>query len=438
MCTAYAPRMRTVLAVGLLPAFISACSASPVASRDGGAQPSPADSGAADASTVVDASSAADATTPVDSGSPTPDAGPPASDAAAPATDASPPVVDASAPAADAGPAYLFTVSPIEESKIAYIIGMGTFGVPGHVIPNEHGGIFVNAQGVTLRSPGVLRVANLRRTRYVTSPTRQGESDYAIMYFAGSSEDGVFGHVTALSPRLDALMTGLQCSTYSTDVETVESCSVNVNVATTPGEALGTVGGATANVVDWGHHDAAITNAFANPSRYTPALLHAICPYDRFEPALRAALTAKLQRTAQPRCGEVAVDVPGTAQGVWVDATHAGAQLGDETSFITLAPQYDDPANVLRLAAAPAGIGARQLDVPLQPSGAKNRAFTSITANGAITCYAEATGTASLFVALMPSGQLRVERVAHASGQSPCDATPSSWSFTGAAMNFVR
>jgi hypothetical protein len=372
-----------------------------------------ADAAVADASSGADATSGADAAGRVD---------------AAAAGDAAP----------DSGPTYTFTVSPIDLSSIAYIVGMGTFGVPGHVIPNEHGGIFLTGRGVTLRSPGALRIANLRRTTYMTSPTRQGEADYAIMYFAGTSEDGVFGHVTSLAPRFAALMTGLQCSTYSTDVETVESCSVNVSVDAAPGEALGTVGGATANVVDWGHHDSAITNAFANPSRYTPALLHTVCPYDRFEPTVRAALTAKLQRTAVPRCGEVAVDVPGTAQGVWVDATHATAQLGDETSFITLAPQYDDPVHTLRLAAAPTGIGGQQLDVAIAATGSKNRPFDTVTANGAITCYAQDSGTASLFVAVLPNGQLRVERVAHAAGQSPCDANPTTWSFGATAMNFIR
>jgi len=393
----------------------------------------PAHDGGADAAVAVtDATSGADATSAADAAPVVPDASSGADATSAP---------DASAAgdaAPDGGPTYTFTVSPIDLGSIAYIVGMGTFGVPGHVIPNEHGGIFVTGQGVTLRSPGAIRIANLRRTTYLTSPTRQGEADYAIMYFAGTSEDGVFGHVTSLAPRFAALMSGLQCSTYSTDVETVESCSVNVSVDAAAGEALGTVGGATANVVDWGHHDSAITNAFANPSRYTPALLHAICPYDRFEPSVRAALTAKLQRTATPRCGEVAVDVAGTAQGVWVDATHATAQLGDETSFITLAPQYDDPVHTLRLAAAPIGIGGQQLDVAIAATGSKNRPFNTVTANGAITCYAQDSGTASLFVALLPSGQLRVERVAHAAGQSPCDANPATWSFSGAAMNFIR
>ena len=407
----------------------------PIVALIGGcASPSPAPASAP----AVDAGDGRDAA-PFSDGGPSPtDAAADASFGAQDGGDAAPPATDAAPPATDAGPSFTFTVSPVDESKIAYIIGMGTFGVPGHVIPNEHGGIFLNAQGVTLRAPGVLRIANLRRTRYLTSPTRQGEADYAIMYFAGTSEDGVFGHVTSLAPRFDALMTGLQCSNYSTDVETVESCSVNVNAVTTPGEPLGTVGGPTANVVDWGHHDANVTNPFANPSRYTPALLHTVCPYDRFEPTLRASLTAKLQRTATPRCGEVAVDVPNTAQGVWVDARNAGSQLGDETSFITLAPQYDDPTNRLRLAAAPAGIGARQLDVVIENSGSRNRPFTTITPNGAITCYVEAGGTASLFVALRTNGQLRVERVAHGAGSSPCNGDPASWAFSAAAMDFVR
>lgn len=339
-------------------------------------------------------------------------------------------------PACPGGP--IFSVSPVPLDAITSIVGMGWFTAPGHVVPSDHGGMFVKAEGVELRAPGAITIVALRRVTYAVSPNRQGVKDYAITYHACGREMGTFGHVASLTPDLEGRIGGAQCTTYSTAEETVETCTENVHIDVAAGDLLGAVGGASAEVVDWGHMDEARAHPFVNPSRFAPAVLHATCPYDRFEPPLRDLLVAKMQRTLEPRCGSMDIDVRDTAQGVWVDASNAVSQAGDERPFITLGPHYEDETK-LRLALGPEALGGRERDVPREPAGRKNRSFADVGPDGVIYCYVESTmSTESHLLGLDASGELRVELRAHAAGASPCDTDPSTWAFTPAAMTFIR
>lgn len=336
-------------------------------------------------------------------------------------------------------PGAIFTVAPVELDTVTSIVGMGWFASPGHIIPSDHGGMFLTGTAIPFRAAGDFVIVALRRTTYVVSPNRQGERDYAITYRSCGGEGGTFGHVASLTPELEAAITAPSCSMYTTIDETIESCTTQVQLQVAAGDLLGGVGGATAMVFDWGHLDENVTNYFVNPSRYAPATLHATCPYDRFEPALRDALLARMQRTAEPRCGEMELDVAGTAQGVWVDAANPVNQGGDERPFVTLGPQYDAPATLLRLALGPEALGGRERDVAREATGRKNRPFADVAADGQLHCYVtQGSPTESHLLALEPTGELRIELVAHAGGASPCDADPSSWAFTGAAMTFIR
>jgi len=339
-------------------------------------------------------------------------------------------------PACPAGP--VFTALPVPAEQVDQVFGIGTFGAPGHVIPNEHGGIWVTGQGVPFMAPGAGRITTLRRTKYVASTFRPGELDHAISFRPCAGQESVFGHVTALSPDLDALVTGGECHTYSTDMETVEACVVRVSVPVTAGQVLGKVGGESARGFDWGHHVDAHVNHFANPARVTPDTLHAACPYDGYEGALRDTLFSKIQRDGEPRCGTVALDVDGTAQGLWVDKSAQGTQAGDERAFVTLGPQYDTPDVKQRLALAPSSLGGMQVDVPIAHSGRINRAFAEVTADGAVHCYGSEYVDADFFLALLPNGALHVERVARASGTAPCLGDPSAWSVSASAVVLVR
>jgi len=332
----------------------------------------------------------------------------------------------------------VFTASPVDPAQIDEVFGIGTFGAPGHVIPNEHGGIWVQGKDVPFLAPSAGRISTLRRTVFTRSSWRQGEADYAISFRPCAGQESVFGHVASLSPELEALVGSGDCSSYDTDSETVESCNVQVSIKVQAGQQLGTVGGDTNRGFDWGHHVDTHVNHFANPSRLAPPVLHAVCPYDGYEGLLRDTLYAKIKRTGEPRCGTLELDKEGTAQGIWVDKANQANQGGDERMFVTLGPNYDSPDLAQRLALAPASLGGAQVDVPISHDGRKNRAFNEVAADGTVFCYVAQDAVVSFFLALSSAGELRIERVPHGLGASPCDGDPAAWNVSSAATTLVR
>lgn len=336
----------------------------------------------------------------------------------------------------------LFTVLPIDMSAMASAGALGGLNAPGHTVPNDHAGLYVNAMGVPIVVPGDMRVKRVRRTRYLVSPFRQGQADYAIYFDLCREVEGQLGHLTTLRSDLEARIATTGCETYSTADEMVESCVSSVNVELMAGEPLGTVGGATAMAFDFGTYDSRHENAYVNPSRVLHTTLEAVCPYELF-PAPEAEFLlshvgyGSSYRTVEPRCGTMEVDVAGTAQGVWVRADDVANQGGDESRFLTLGLDNIHPDTTQVLAMGPVELGATNFAVPIQATGRVNRRFSDLTNDGAIACYS-AGGGQSHFVALGVDGHLRVERLTHAVGSSPCGADPSTWAFGVGVIEFIR
>ena len=200
--------------------------------------------------------------------------------------------------------------------------------------------------------------------------------------------------------------------------------------------------------VDLGLLDHRVENFYVNPSRYPGPTFPAVCPYEYFGGANRDALLARIRDPArpgeapagEPRCRTMAVDVAGTAKGVWAGVGVTGKVAGNETRFITLADYPHLPQERLALSLGPGALGARVEVVPRTTFGQENRAFDEVTGNGALYCYfsGEAASAQSWFVSLAAGGTLRVERIQHAPGASPCAADPGAWAFGAGAMSFVR
>lgn len=352
------------------------------------------------------------------------------------------------------GPQPYFTVLPVPAASIDWVDVIGRLAAPSQTLPKGHTGAMLNAQNVPVVAPGDIDIDRLRRTRYLTSPSRQGEEDYAIFYSVCKDVTGHFGHMRSLDTT--TLFTGLQwtnCETYSTVDETVESCETgNVALRALAGQSLGTVGGTTGSALDMGLVDRRVTHTWAAPHRHDGDFNHMVCPFEYYDPASRDVFFAKLQNgldpgvppAGEPRCGTLNVDVIGTTQGIWVEPGAPAMLAHVQYRTITLANNPYQPESELALSLGPEALGAGTYRVPRETSGRVNRAFGHVT-DDAIHCYfAEgfagwsAPQEMSWLVAREANGSLKIEKVDHAEGASPCADDPSTWAFSSHAMTLVR
>lgn len=345
-----------------------------------------------------------------------------------------------------------FTVLPVPATDLDLVTVFGGVDGPGHTLPTAHAGMMLARENVALRSPGDLAITTVRRVRYKSSPTRQGEEDYAIYIQVCKELTGWFGHVTSLSSFATGGFDYDDCDTYSTAFETVESCEAKgLDIKVRAGDPLGT-GGLSATrgflAIDFGMLDDRVNNFYAAPQRHPDGSFHAVCPWEQFDDMNKAVLFSKLRDgsrpakvpSGQPRCGSMEVDVVGTARGVWAESGVSGRVQGDETRYITLANYPYRPQDDLVLSIGPANLGARTSVVPRRTAGRVNRAFEEVTQDGQIYCYGpdDRFGGASWFVQLPSASGLRIELVSHADGASPCDDDPATWRFGAAAVSMVR
>lgn len=343
-----------------------------------------------------------------------------------------------------AGP--YFSVLPVMASELASVAVFGGVDAPGHTLPTDHGGMFYTHAGVTLRAPGDLAVTQLRRVRYTGPDVPPGQEDYAIFFQVCRELSGWFGHVAALAPKFspETVHYG-NCRTYSVIWATVESCEASdLDIKMSAGEELGT-GGA---VTDVGMTDQRVTNVYVSPWRFSGAN-HAVCMWEQWDAANRELLFSKMRDglrplvvpTGEPRCGTMEVDVAGTAKGVWAEAGVTEPLAGDETRYMALVDYPYRPQAELALSLGPAALGAHVGIVPRLTSGRVNRAFEQVTPDGLIYCYGPDIGpfaVGSWFLSMTSATAVRIERIAHGPGDTPCDDDPGTWSFGSGAVSMVR
>jgi hypothetical protein len=341
-----------------------------------------------------------------------------------------------------------FSQFPIDLDQIEHVSVLGGFSPPGHTIPTDHLGVYLKGVAIPFRAPANLQLWNLRRVTYVASPTRQGETDFAVEFKLCDTIVGIFGHMPTLSSRLMAMIQSPHCDRYSTADETVEACIMQniAGVTLAAGEVLGTVGGKSAGAFDFDLYDYNHMNRFTNPERVAFLGRHAICPLEQFAGTDREFLLSHVSangqglRTAEPRCGTMDVDVEGTAQGLWVTKSNPINQMGDESAFVTLALDPGQPDDHLALAAGASGLGARLYRFPRLHSGRHNRDYAEIPSDGTIHCYDgdPYLPTTAILLSLDTSREVTLERVEATQGISACAHDPSTWAHTPAAIKYIR
>ena len=352
----------------------------------------------------------------------------------------------------DCGPLPYFTALPVSPADIDLVAVFGGLGAPASTLPKAHSGFLLNKIDVPVFSPGNLQVTSVRRTTYVQSPNREGKFDYAVFFKACKDVEGWFGHLTTITAAIPD--EARDCETYSTFDETVEACSSDVDAALTTGMHIGT-GGLSIELglvgLDFGLLDNRVSNFYVNAGRYPKPTFNSVCPYAYFDSANRETLFSLIRDGArpyeaaegEPRCGTMAVDVAGTAKGVWAETGVTGSVTADQTRFITLADYPYRPEERLALSLGPVELGARVAMVPKEATGRVNRPFEQVSEDEILRCYTPSPETdrqigESWLLSLSAARTLTIERIGHGLSPSPCVDDPASWAFTEAALTFVR
>jgi hypothetical protein len=341
----------------------------------------------------------------------------------------------------------LLTVSPIALPDIGGWVPLGAKNPPGHTFPTDHQYLYLATfttpaaqRPVDLVAPGNVTITRARRTTYSTD----GHTDYSLSFSPCKEVAGEFGHVATIAatllPKLGPFDQG--CDSYSPNPGlTVSACyTANIAVAVSAGDVLGTVGGAPNPAsLDFSFWDRRVTSlGYANPSRWIANTegfdnFHVVPASDYFAEPARSGIAAKLgsfdgsvRRTVAPLGGTIALDVAGSVQGAWLNATQP---THPETPHLAIVPDNVVPTQIdVSMGMSQPGFPSAQYRFTPALAGLVNRAPSDITPDGQVYCYELQYGGV-LLLRLMDATTLRVEG---RSAAASC-ASQQPWVFNATA-----
>lgn len=295
----------------------------------------------------------------------------------------------------------VFTVPPVAPGDFISVTPLGNLNPPDHTIPTDHIYIVIKqnnnidpAAAKIVRAPGDITITRVSHD----VAKKQGavfSDDYAIDFTPCKEVRINFGHVNTISDELKAAFEQARPSCDSHVPQQGDEytyCVTDMSYPVKAGVALGTAGGGTATGLDIQAVDKRSPKlTYANPKRYRSDAFYFVCPLDLFETQVKESLYAKLgngmvNRTIEPLCGQVAQDVPGTAQGNWI--TGGGDLDSPETWSKTIALVHDNFDPAIGIASIGGAIGdAQQIAFRPKRSGAINREFSEVKPDGNIYCY---------------------------------------------------
>jgi len=328
-----------------------------------------------------------------------------------------------------------FSVAPVDLTMLSEITPLGNLAPPGHTTPTEHTYLhFSDAVEQTtvvypLSAPAAITLLLVRSSEGFRDP-----EDHSITFALCQDVYGYFNHVKFLSDEVAALLAEQKCFVYANDSS--GSCEKPLFASVPAGTLLGQVGRLQGNF-DFGALDMRVTHIFANGERYEYARTpHIVCAYDYYEDELKALLYSLLPRTEEPRCGEVAVDVPGTLQGIWY-RPDSDVVMGADGHLGFVADNYEPALAVISVGGTVSEPG--RVEFTPTTSGTINRAFADVTADGALYCYKrDGSGrheqvqnpdllSGKMLVQLVSATELQIEQQSGSCGADEAFATPISY-----------
>ena len=358
------------------------------------------------------------------------------------------------ADAADAA-APLFDTLPIALDDFIAFRPLGFMSTPIHMFPAKHSAFSMTPLGQTaqqkpVRAPGKMTVGAIYEASFST-----GGKNYQVFMYPCREVRVYFGHLATLSAKMKAEFDKAtpSCNAFNDGTSTVTTCRrENLSLSLESGEEFGTgpdTAGVDFGVLDFRRRPA----AFVNLAHYDAYYPYYVSPLELFTPSLRLALEGKTgsilggkMRTAAPIGGSYMQDVLWTAQGNWFVPGIYQSNATDESPMLGLARDYVDPTQpIMTVGNSVKGMKMGLYSFQVESSGAINRDFAEIKADGKLYCFdnflqGQTAGGVPLtkpngaVLLTMPTElSLKVESIEGAS----CSAT-APWVFSANAALFER
>jgi hypothetical protein len=317
-----------------------------------------------------------------------------------------------------------FTHIPTDLEKVDFIIPLGAAGGPAHVFPPDH--VYFNMKddgsGEMQYSPIYAPVGGyigiIERQFFDKRDGKPIMPEYYFTLAPCKSLQIGYTHVRNISEKLKAAIRAVEndstktaCNLYTFDGGfTSDNCNYKVEVWVEAGEQL-----AFSNKMDFGLHDYSRMQPFINPARYNDEL-YTICPFDPYPESLKEQLLDLMgdfgvRRTAEPRCGTIMLDIPGTAQGGWFGSPPTEKDLNNRVAML-IPMNYNTSINGIALGHAFPQQGL--LEFTPRDSGTINRRFSGITPSETVYCYYN-DGTHGgtewkVFIQLVSNATIKIEQ----------------------------
>jgi len=339
-----------------------------------------------------------------------------------------------------------FSVAPVADTDIQALVPLGNLNPPAHTFPTDHIYFFLpdsNGDGsvdtVAVSAPGDAWITQIDASTHLSE--NPVFTDYSITLAPCADYTLTFGHIQSLSPLLSSqLTTTAGCHQYSTGGKDYRYCNYNVRIEVSAGDLLGSAGGTYGqNALDlWAHDYRSRQNVFANDQRIlngSPKLFYAACPIDAFAPGVREQLAARFSdysgntpRTIKPVCGEMAQDIAGSAQGIWL-RNGVEAFYPEDPHLALVHDNFDPTLAVFSLGSSLPSLSGLYRFAPTA-SGVINRDFSQVAADGSTYCYDYGSG--AILLRMDSDEELRIEH------QPSTTCADGNYSLSVNAASFVR
>ncbi|MCH8003299.1 MAG: hypothetical protein IH934_01605 [Nanoarchaeota archaeon] len=296
----------------------------------------------------------------------------------------------------------LFTTFPVDMNEVESITPLGNLGPPGHTFPTQHPhihlGVYETSYAYPLYAPADVYITSVAWSEGAT----QDPVDYVIYFALCKDIIGYYNHVKTLSNEVKDIIEKVECESFSTDSE--GSCTKVLLDKVDEGTLLGEVGLKQGNF-DFGLIDLRKPLDFIKPERYPTRDQYLNCAFDYYPENMKQQFYGLINRV-DGTCGIVMQDVPNTLKGNWFHETSPKKYVVDWNVYLAFVDHFEDPSiQVVSIA----GIFTEPSLFKFIPkqSGAINREFSQVTADGTIYCYEGANVIRDFET--VPSGKILVE-----------------------------